>query len=138
MRGSITHTARTYNKVSIWIIAGLSLMILFISQILSTTHPILDIVLMPVLVSVIFSLVASIAFSGAWKSVATSAPENQSKFFLAASVVRMIAALVVVLAGALLLRPDKTAIIAYIAVFVVYYVSLLIFESIYFARIVKK
>ncbi len=138
MRGSLDQITRTYKKVSLWIIAGISLIILFAAQLLSSSQPVLDIVLMPLVVSVIFSLIASIAYGSSWHAVAKSSPENLSKFYLAASVLRMMAALLVVVIGAFVLRPDKTAILGFVSVFVVFYVALLIFDCIFFARIVKK
>jgi len=112
--------------------------ILLAAQVLSASHPILDLVIMPLVVSVIFSLIASIAFGSAWKNIATKSPNTLAKFYLAAPVLRMIAALAVVLIFAFVLKKNTDALLAFVAVFVGYYIVLLIFDSVFFSRAEKK
>ena len=116
----------------------MALMVLFVAQLLTHSFPILDIVITPVIVSVVFSLIASIVYGQCWCSVAKSSPTSLAKFYLVASILRMMAALLVVLISLFILRPDKNAILGFTAVFVIFYVILLIFDCIYFSRIEKK
>lgn len=138
MCGSIDHIASRYRKISIWIIAGLMLIVLFTAQVLSNKNPILDMVLMPLVVSVVFSLITSIVYGKTWCSVAKSSPSSLAKYYLVAPLLKMMAAALVVIITALVLRPDKNAILGFIAVFVTFYIILLIFDCVYFSRIEKK
>lgn len=136
---SIDQCAKTYNKVSIWITAGLTLAVLLAAQILSTTStPILSLVVMPLIVSVVFSLISGTVYVSAWKKVAKTSPLSLSRFYITASMLRMMAALLVALVGALVLKGNTRQVLGFTAVFVGFYIVMLIFDCVFFSRTEKK
>ena len=90
----------------------------------------------PLIVSAIFSLVASTAYGEAWKAVAKSSPANLAKFYLAALVLKLMAGTLVFLIYVLVC--DRQNILGFTVIFALFYVMLLVFDCIYFARVEKK
>ena len=90
----------------------------------------------PLVVSALFSIIASTAYGEAWKAIAKSSPANLAKFYLAALVIKMVAGTLVFLVYVLLC--DKQNILGFTAIFALFYVALLVFDCIYFARVEKK
>ncbi len=76
---------------------ALALAILFACRVSAQCDDILAQVVKPLVVSAIFSLVASTAYGEAWKAVAKSSPANLAKFYLAALVIKMVAGTLVFL-----------------------------------------
>ncbi len=138
MYRSIDDYAKMYKKMSLWIIAGLSLILLVLTHLIHLAYPLLDIVLVPLIISAVFTYIIDIAYDASWRSIAKAAPENLNKFYLAASVLHMMAALMVIIVGIFILRNNKAAVLAFVAVFSLYYVVQLVFNCIFFARIAKK
>lgn len=89
------------------------------------------------LVTVIFSFVATLAYGYAWKAVAKSSPTNLTKFYLVGSALRLMAALLVFLVYALVIR-EKTAVLWFTGIFVGFYLVLLLYDSLYFTGIEKR
>jgi hypothetical protein len=85
---------------------------------------------------VCFTFASSVAYGAAWKSVAKSSPTNLAKFYLAANAIRMLAALAVATVGIILL--DKSEAIGFAVIFIIFYLSILVFDTIYFSRVEKK
>lgn len=131
--GTINRIAKQYYKVSLWIIFGLTVIILLVMQYLQSTSLVNALV-----ISALFSLVSSIAYIQSWKSVARRAPKTLGKFYLAASALRMLAALLTVVVAMFILRGEKGAMIGFAAMFVGFYIVMLVFDCIYFAQIEKK
>lgn len=125
-----------YKQISLWLTAALALAILFACRVSAQCDDILVQVVKPLVVSAIFSLVASTAYGEAWKAVAKSSPANLAKFYLAALVVKMVAGTLVFLVY--VLTCDKQDILGFTAIFALFYVVLLVFDCIYFARVEKK
>ncbi len=132
----IQQIARRYRKVSLWITAGLALAILFCCRVSAQCDNIIPRVVNPLCVSAIFSLVCSTAYGEAWQAIAKSSPANLVKFYLAASVLKMVAAGIVFLVYVLVC--DKSNIIGFTAIFMLFYVVLLVFDCLYFTRAEKK
>ncbi len=129
----ISLAAKRYNKYSLWIVVGLSLVALTAMSVVGAA----DAYITPLIVSVLFSIGASVAYSAAWQATAKASPTNLTKLYLAAGGVRMLAAALVVVVYSLLNR-EKQAILGFTAVFCTYYVALLIFDSVYFAKLEKR
>ena len=125
-----------YKQISLWLVAALSLIILFACRVSASCDDILAQVVNPLVVSAIFSLVASTAYGEAWKAVAKSSPANLAKFYLAALVLKLMAGTLVFLIYVLVC--DKQNILGFTAIFALFYVVLLVFDCIYFARVEKK
>ncbi len=123
--------AKRYYKYSLWLVAGATLIGLLAANIMFK-----DSLVVPIVISAVFSLVASFAYGAAWKSVARSAPQTLTKFYLAAPALRMItAALVVAVYCVVVRQPEKIRTFA--IVFFIFYIVTLIFDSVFFARFEK-
>ena len=123
-------------QMSLWRPAAMALAILFSCRISAQCDDIIAQVVNPLIVSAIFSLVASTAYGEAWKAVAKSSPANLAKFYLAALVLKLMAGTLVFLIYVLVC--DKQNILGFTAIFALFYVVLLVFDCIYFARVEKK
>ena len=125
--------ARQYYKVSLWIIFGLTVIILLVMQYLQDTG-----LVNALAISALYSLVSSIAYIQSWKSGARRSTSSLGKFYIAASALRMLAAVAVVVVSMVVLRGDRNALIGFTAMFVGFYLVMLAFDCIYFAQIEKK
>lgn len=125
-----------YRQISIWITVGIALAVLFACQVSSVGENVVSQMVNPLVVSALFSLVASNTYGVAWASVAKSSPTSLAKFYLAASTLKMMSAAVVFLIYVVVC--DKQNILGFSAIFALFYVVLLVFDCIYFARIEKK
>ena len=125
-----------YKQIALWLTALMALAILFACRVSALCDDILLRVVNPLIVSAIFSLVASTAYGEAWKAVAKSSPANLAKFYLAALVLKLMAGTLVFLIYVLVC--DKQNILGFTAIFALFYVVLLVFDCIYFARVEKK
>ena len=125
-----------YKQISLWLTALMALAILLAYRISDLCSDILPQVVNPLVVSAIFSLVASTAYGEAWKAVAKSSPANLAKFYMAALVIKMVAGTLVFLIYVLVC--DKQNILGFTAIFALFYVVLLVFDCIYFSRVEKK
>ena len=129
---NIRETTSLYNKVSLWIIVGLTLLGLMVMQLTG-----LRILLTPMLISVVFSLVCGIAYIQGWKAIARRAPESLPKYYLAGSAFRLMAAAMVLLVYCVIMRHDITSIKWFAIVFIVYYIVMLVFDAVFFAKVSK-
>lgn len=81
----IIKISRQYNKCSLWVVAAAALIMLLGISICDAQQ-----LVNPVLISVIYALVTNWAYGLSWKAVANSSPNTLSKFYLAASAIRML------------------------------------------------
>lgn len=125
-----------YKQISLWLTAAMTLTILFACRVSAQCDDMIAQVVNPLVVSVLFSIIASTAYGEAWKAIAKSSPANLAKFYLAALVIKMVAGTLVFLVYVLLC--DKQNILGFTAIFALFYVALLVFDCIYFARVEKK
>ena len=129
----INRIAKQYYKISLWLIFGLTVIVLLVMQYFQETKLVNALV-----ISALFSLVTSIAYIQSWKAVATRSPSTLVKFYIAASALRMFAALLVVVIAMVILRGDRTALLGFAGMFVGFYLVMLAYDCIYFAHIEKK
>lgn len=125
-----------YKQISLWLTAVMTLIILFACRVSAQCDDMIAQVVNPLVVSALFSIIASTAYGEAWKAIAKSSPANLAKFYLAALVIKMVAGTLVFLVYVLLC--DKQNILGFTAIFALFYVALLVFDCIYFARVEKK
>ena len=125
-----------YKQISLWLTALMALAVLFACRLSTQCDDMIPQVVNPLVVSAIFSLVASTAYGEAWKAVAKSSPANLAKFYLVAMMLKMMAGVLVFLIYVLVC--DKQNILGFTAIFALFYVVLLVFDCIYFARVEKK
>ena len=133
---TIRQASIRYKQISLWLTAAVALAVLFACRLSAQCDDMIAQVVNPLVVSAIFSLVASTAYGEAWKAVAKSSPANLAKFYMAALVIKMVAGTLVFLIYALVC--DKQNILGFTAIFALFYVVLLVFDCIYFARVEKK
>ena len=133
---TIRQASIRYKQISLWLTAAVALAVLFACRLSAQCDDMIAQVVNPLVVSAIFSLVASTAYGEAWKAVAKSSPANLAKFYLAALVIKMVAGILVFLIYVLVC--DKQNILGFTAIFALFYVVLLVFDCIYFARVEKK
>lgn len=129
----ISRIAKLYYKISLWVIFGLTVIILLVMQYFQETK-----LVSALTVSALFSLVSGIAYIQSWKSVARRSPKSLGKFYIAASALRMFAAIVVVVVAMLLMRGDKQSLIGFTVMFAGFYLVMLALDCIYFTKIEKK
>lgn len=129
---NIDRVGRQYNKVSLWIIAALTLIGLFVIQLTGKMS-----LINSLLLSAVYSLITCWIYGKTWKNVARKSPNVLTRFYMAASALRMILAFVVVLLMIVILRNDIPTMEGYVCVFAAFYILMLIFDSVYFARIEK-
>ena len=133
---TIRQASIRYKQISLWLTAAVALAVLFACRLSAQCDDMIAQVVNPLVVSAIFSLVASTAYGEAWKVVAKSSPANLAKFYMAALVIKMVAGTLVFLIYVLVC--DKQNILGFTAIFALFYVVLLVFDCIYFARVEKK
>lgn len=133
---TIRQASIRYKQISLWLTAAVALAVLFGCRLSAQCDDMIAQVVNPLVVSAIFSLVASTAYGEAWKAVAKSSPANLAKFYLVAMMLKMMAGVLVFLIYVLVC--DKQNILGFTAIFALFYVVLLVFDCIYFARVEKK
>ncbi len=133
---TIRQASIRYKQISLWLTAAVALAVLFACRLSAQCDDMIAQVVNPLVVSAIFSLVASTAYGEAWKAVAKSSPANLAKFYLAAMMLKMMAGVLVFLIYVLVC--DKQNILGFTAIFALFYVVHLVFDCIYFARVEKK
>ena len=122
---TIRQASIRYKQISLWLTAAVALAVLFACRLSAQCDDMIAQVVNPLVVSAIFSLV-----------VAKSSPANLAKFYLAALVLKLMAGTLVFLIYVLVC--DKQNILGFTAIFALFYVVLLVFDCIYFARVEKK
>ena len=121
-----------FRKISIGIIAGLSLLLLLLSNVFSEFNFIHGI-----LVGAVYSIIFSTAYLESWRVVTVKSPSATTKFYLVFMALRFILGALVILSYCLL-NNKREAIIGFVTVFSVYYLVMMIFETSYFVIIEQK
>lgn len=128
---TIGEVRRRYGQYGLWLTAAMALAILVVMSVWGWMR-----LTCPLVVSVLFTWIANTAYGAAWKGVALSSPSALTKFYLAASALRMMAAALVVAVYCVLSR-ERQAILDFVAVFFAFYVVMLVFDGMFFARVEK-
>ena len=129
---NIDKTARQYNKVMIWVLAGLTLLGLIVMQVTGRQY-----LLSPMLISLVFCLLSGQVYIQGWKAVARRAYDALPKYYLASSAFRLMAAAIVLLVYCFIMRRDIMSIKWFAVVFIVYYIVILVFDAVFFAKVSK-
>lgn len=125
--------SKAYYKMSLWVVCGSMLLALFIMQVARLQY-----LVNAALVSAVYSFVCNLLYGQAWKATARTSPNSLAKFYLAASGLRMLASLIVVVLALILLRPDRQMMLGFSMIFVAFYLVMLLFDTIFFTRIERK
>lgn len=129
---NLNKVSSRFRKISIGIIAGLSLLLLLLSNVFSEFNFIHGI-----LVGAVYSIIFSTAYLESWRVVTVKAPSATTKFYLVLMALRFILGALVILSYCLL-NKKREAIIGFVTVFSVYYLVMMIFETSYFVIIEQK
>ena len=87
------------------------------------------------LISAVFHLVCSLIYVYGWQAIARRSPEVMPKYFLAASALRLMAAAIVLLVFCVVNRQDIERIKWFAIVFIIFYLVILAFDAIFFAKV---
>jgi hypothetical protein len=129
---NINKTVSLYNKVMVWLVSGLTLVGLLTMQLSGWNE-----LLTGLIVSAVFCLVSGVAYIQGWKALANRSAQLLPKYHLAGSALRLITACVVMLVVCVLNRANPFGIKLFAVVFMVYYVVMLIFDALFFAKVSK-
>jgi len=129
----IGKTSSRYNRQTVWLISGLSLVSLLLMQVSGRMMLVEGLVW-----AALFNLVCCLLYGQAWKAVARRSPEMLPKLYLAGSAFRLMAAAIVVLAMCVLMRHDIEKLKWSALIFMAFYVVTLLFDAIFFAKVSKK
>ena len=125
--------AVTYIIQSLTIIAVMTVLALLSAGVWGS----LSMIGVPLAVAAGFQVFASLTYGLAWRAVTSSSSASLPTFYLAASGLRMIAGIATVLIY-LFLAADEMQIRFFVFLFLVYYLVLLIYDTLYFVRVEKK
>lgn len=128
----IDSVVKQYKKVGLWIIAGFMLVFLLAIQITSNTAMLTGLV-----VCVLYFLTSTWVYAVLWKKTAKTSPTKLTGFYLVAMAVKFFVGILVVLAYFLIVR-TRTQVIAFAAMFSIYYLAMIIYGATYFSRVEKK
>lgn len=128
----ISRISAKYQKYSLWITAALSLAMIFAMSMGTLSMDFLN----PLVVSALYTLAATVVYGLSWKGVAKSSPKTLTRFYLVASALRMLTAVMVVVVYCVIIKTPE-AIRNFVLVFFAFYLVMLIFDGIFFARMEK-
>ena len=125
---NIDKLCMSYLRQELCLAVGLFLISLLVMQVWF-----IDGLLIPAIVSVLFTLVVSAAIGLIWRRVAKRSPESLPTFFTAVSGFRMLLALAAMFVYYLVF--GRSAMLLFFVVFMVFYFVSLAHHSIFFARV---
>lgn len=121
-----------YLRQSILLIAALFLLTLLYVRLWGTA----DVMAMPLAVCVIFQLLACGTYGVVWKRVAATSPQSLPTLYLAASGIRMMAALAVVVVY-LIVVDNPVSVRFFVVTFLVFYLAVLAYDTAFFVKVEK-
>lgn len=89
------------------------------------------------LISAVFHILCSAAYIAGWQALARRSPETLPKYYLAGSAFRLMAAAAVLLVFCVVKRDNPEAIKWFSIVFIIFYLVMLVFDAIFFAKVSK-
>ena len=128
----IDSVVKRYKKVGSWIIAGFAVIFLLAIRFTSCTP-----MLAGLLVCVLYLLTSIMVYADLWKKTAKTCPTRLAGFYLVAMAVKLLVAILVILAYCLIVGA-RTQIIAFASMFSIYYLVMVIYDATYFSRVEKK
>lgn len=121
-----------YLRQSILIIASLFLIALLYVSLYGSV----ELMAVPLAICVVFQLVACIVYGKVWRRVASKTPGSLPMLYLAASGIRMMTALAIVVVY-LFLEKDPIAVRFFIITFLVFYLVILAYDTAFFMKVEK-
>lgn len=134
-KDKVSEISKRYIQQSLWLIIALALCSIGCLSYMSgiTDRPLMT----PELaITVVYSIIVLYAYGLSWKSIAKSSPKNLTKFYMVASALRMLTAVMVVIVYCMKVRLFID-IRNFVIMFMVFYLATLIFDVIFFAKVEK-
>jgi len=125
--------AKTYHKQSLWLVCTLLLLIMLTMVVMQVYNA-----LNCLAATAIFFVGCNAAYISAWKVAVGKAYTSQPMCWLIASIAKLLLTLVFLLAGFFLLRGDKPLVYSFIFIVSIFYMLMLVFDAIFFAKPRKK
>lgn len=125
--GSIDRLSRKYWRNSLWLVAAITLITLIVIQVFNLGYLVL-----PLVISSVFSLVTAFGYSLAWRLVALKSPDSLTFFYSAGSGFRFLFALVTMFVYYLI--GGRTAMLPFVIVFMITYLVMLVYHTVYFSK----
>lgn len=132
MNERIDIASKKYFKYNIWLVAALTLLCSAAISINLFDNSIVN----ALAISALYTVLINFVYVSVWRKIAKSSPNVMAKFYLGASAFRLITAALVVVVYCLICR-DKNSIRNFSLLFMAFYVVMLVFDSIFFARVEK-
>ena len=120
-----------YLRQSLLIIVFLSMMTLLYIQLYGS-----DAMVVPLVVCAVFQLVTCFLYGKVWSKIATQSPDSLTILYLAASGLRMLTGLATVVAYCLLSHSNE-AIRFFVILFLVFYLIILVYDTLFFVKVEK-
>ncbi len=116
-----------YRKKSLWIIAGITLALLLMAQIM-----VKEILYKIIISNSIFALILSNTYIQIWKIIVERSPMQLNRFYLVASIIKMFLTLVAAIIGVILLAKERNELIGFLLIISIYYIFILVYDTIFF------
>lgn len=123
--------AGEYLHLTTWVVAGLALVMLLLMALFEISFGIC-----PLVISVIYAIVACYGFSCSWKHYAKTSPEKLGMFYIGAMTVKLFVALAVVTIYCVFVRL-REAVIEFVVIFSIFYIVTLAVDAVFFANVEK-
>ena len=125
-------TGKIYFKYSLWLIAALTLLCSAAISINLLSNTLVN----ALAISSLYNVLINSAYVGFWRKTAKSSHNVMTRFYVGASAVRLLSAAAIVAVYCLTCH-DKSSIRGFALLFMAFYIVMLIFDSVFFARVEK-
>lgn len=125
-------TSKRYFKYSLWLIAALTLLCSAAISMNVLKYSFIN----ALAISALYNVLVNSVYVSSWRRIAKLSPNIMTRFYLAASALRLISAALVVTVYCLICH-DKNSIRNFALLFMGFYIVMLVFDSVFFARVEK-
>lgn len=132
MNKKVDITSKRYFKYSLWLIAALTLLCGAAISMNVLKYSIVN----ALAISALYTVFINSIYVVFWRKMAKTSPNVMTKFYLAASALRLVSAAFVVTAYCLICH-DKNSIRDFALLFMSFYIVMLVFDSVFFAHVEK-
>ena len=134
-KDTVSEISKRYIQQSLWLVIALALCAIGCLSYLAayTDRPLMT---PELVITVVYSIIVLYVYGLSWKSVAKSSPKNLTKFYMVASALRMMTAVMVVVVYCMAVRVFID-IRNFVIMFMVFYLATLVFDVIFFAKVEK-
>lgn len=131
MNKKVDITSKRYFKYSLWLIAALTLLCSAAISMNVLKYSIVN----ALAISALYTVFINSIYVVFWRKMAKTSPNVMTKFYLAASALRLVSAVVVT--AYCLICHDKNSIRDFALLFMSFYIVMLVFDSVFFAHVEK-